>query len=334
MNKIEENLVVKGNDLVVARYSMTLNEQRLLLACISQIDSRKKIENKQEFVLTVEQARDLFYSDGNQKNAYRDLKDASERLFERKVRIDLGNNQELLTRFVQSVKFDPDKSQVTLEFADKILPYLSQLEANFTKYRLRNIVQLTSSHAVRLYELIVSWAGQGLNFKEMTLDELRDMLSLGEKYKQFGQLHQKVIKPSIEQINRSTDFELKIDLLKYQRRYHSIQLFFERKPEATQEEKNRIEQKKRNIAAQQKRQAAAREILEKARQEAAENQYNALPDGTQLVSKDGVIFEKVGDSLMTPRTPDLRRGQTIPFQQAAKMLSRGDLTLLDASEAV
>ena len=63
---------------------------------------------KGKYLLTVEQARDLFYNGNDQYNAYRDLKTASERLFERKIRIQLDNGKELLARFVQSVIFDPD----------------------------------------------------------------------------------------------------------------------------------------------------------------------------------------------------------------------------------
>ena len=80
---MKDNLV-KHNDLVTASYAMTRHEQNLLLSCISQIDSRKRLDEGQVFTLTVEQARDLFYNGNDQYNAYRDLKTASERLFERK----------------------------------------------------------------------------------------------------------------------------------------------------------------------------------------------------------------------------------------------------------
>ena len=63
---------------------------------------------KGKYLLTVEQARDLFYNGNDQNHAYRDLKTASERLFERKIRLQLDNGKELLTRFVQSVIFDPE----------------------------------------------------------------------------------------------------------------------------------------------------------------------------------------------------------------------------------
>ena len=164
---MKDNLVVQHNDLVTASYAMTRHEQNVLLSCISQIDSRKRLK-KGKHSLTVEQARDLFYNGNDQYNAYRDLKTASERLFERKIRLQLDNGKELLTRFVQSVIFDPNAAAVNIRFATDIYPYLSELEKNFTKYRLANIVQLTSVYAVRLYELLICWLDKACITKSST----------------------------------------------------------------------------------------------------------------------------------------------------------------------
>lgn len=226
---MDNNLVVKANELVLASYAMTRHEQNLLIACISQIDSRKAIEDDKSFVITVEQAKDLFYDNKSADNAYRDLQTASERLFDRKVRLDIGDGKELLTRFVQSVVFDPNHGAVTLRFATDIKPYLSQLEKNFTQYRLANVVQLTSQHAVRLYELIVCWAGQGQRYKELEMDEFRHFMGLDGKYKQFGELKRYVLTPASEQINESTDFGVKISFRKVGRTYRYITLHFGRK---------------------------------------------------------------------------------------------------------
>lgn len=276
-----ENLVVQSNELIQASYAMTLNEQRLLLACISQIDSRQTLESGEEFVLTVEQAQDLFYNERNAKNAYRDLETAAEKLFERKVRIDLGGNETLLTRFVQSVRFNPDSKQVSIEFANKIMPYLSQLEANFTKYRLANVVQLTSSYAVRIYELLVSWAGQGLHYKKMEIEELRELLMLDGKYKQFGELNSRVLSPALEQINDSTDFTLKVSFQKRGRSYKWIQLDFRRKAEAIAEEEAK---KARKIAA-----AKHNEIAKKARLSRDENNAKQRMNREEIAAQKSIL---------------------------------------------
>lgn len=226
---MKDNLVVKHNDLVTASYAMTRHEQNLLLSCISQIDSRKRLDEGQVFTLTVEQARDLFYNGNDQYNAYRDLKTASERLFERKIRLQLDNGKELLTRFVQSVIFDPEAGAVNIRFATDIYPYLSELEKNFTKYRLSNIVQLTSVYAVRLYELLICWLGQGLHNKEFDIDDFRRLMGIDDKYSQFGELKKRVIVPALEQINEFTDHEIRVSYRKVGRVFRFIAFSFNAK---------------------------------------------------------------------------------------------------------
>jgi hypothetical protein len=299
---LKNNLVVKSNELITASYAMTVNEQRLLLACIGQIDSRTTLDNGAVFRLSVEEARDLFYTKGDQRNAYRDMQDACERLFERKVRIALPESQELLTRFVQSIVFDPENGTADLRFAYEILPYLSQLEANFTKYRLSNIVQLTSSHAVRIYELIVSWATQGQYYKEMEIDAFRELLGLGDKYKQNGELRRFVTDRAVQQINESTDFELDINFRKSKRTFKWIQLRFNQKAAAKAadlEAKNQRETRAlRNQAAAQKRRET--EVVQAAADNAAAllAEFEALPDGTRYTRlSDGSEWVKSGGVL-------------------------------------
>lgn len=326
---LDENLVVKSNELIQASYAMTVNEQRLLLACISQIDSRKKLDNLAPFTLTVERARDLFYTKGDQRNAYRDLQDASERLFERKVRISLPNDKELLTRFVQSVLFDPEDGAVTIRFAHDIIPYLSQLERNFTQYRLNNVVQLTSSYAVRIYELIVSWTGQGQLYKEMEISEFRELLALDRKYKQFGQLKQFVIEPAVEQINESTDFELDVSFRKSRRAFKWIQLRYNRKAEAAADDAKRKAERKiksdRNNAAKALRlqaEAAAASEAAKDKSNTLKTIMDSIPEGAVYVDSEGVKFTKFGNAF------ECSEGGVITAKTAIGRMKNGKLTPL------
>jgi plasmid replication initiation protein len=241
---MEDNLVYKSNALIEASYALTLNEQRLLLACISQIDSSKPIDSTKPFYLTVEQARDLFYIDSDRDNAYRDLSAACERLYQRDVRLASDDGTErCLTRFVQTVKFNDKKQEAILYFSIGILPYISQLKDNFTRYRVSNMVQLTSSHAIRIYELIVMWHNQNQSYKELEIDKFKELLGLGLKYKQTRDLNERVLNPSVEQINNRTDFNLEINLRKIGRSFTHIQLRFNRKTDAIESDQQRIKTK-------------------------------------------------------------------------------------------
>jgi plasmid replication initiation protein len=239
-NSLENNLIYKSNDLIEASYGLTVNEQRLVLACISQIKSDTNILETTAYTLTLDQSRDLFYNEKDKYNAYQDMRDACDRLYKREVRLKSEDgNSELWTRWVQAIEFDNKKQEAKLYFSIKILPYLSQLHGNFTKYRLKNMVQLTSTHAIRIYELIVMWAGQSKNYKELQIDEFKELLGLTGKYKQVGQLKEKVISVAVEQITTHTDFNLSIEIKRIGMSNHYVQLSFGQKPTATAAEAQR-----------------------------------------------------------------------------------------------
>lgn len=229
--QMKDNLVAKSNDLIVASYSLTRNEQRLLLACISQIDSRPEaatVTVKDEFVVTTTQLKEL-YKDTSKNNAYRDLKIVSDTLFDREVTIALDDNQTLRTRFVSSVLFQPNDGQITITFAQKILPYLTQLKRNFTRYRLADTVELSSIYAIRLYELIVCWQGQNKWSETLELAEFRYMMGCEDKYKQFGQLRQSVIEKAIDQVNENTSYHVSVEYNKVRHTHRSVTFRFYKK---------------------------------------------------------------------------------------------------------
>lgn len=214
IEKMENNLVVQANELVVATYTMTTKEKQLLLSCISRIDSRPdapNINKQTKFTVTVEEVSKIFYNDRNKKNAFRDLEEASDRLFSREVWIALDNGKKLRTRFVSGILYDPNDSQITITFSENILPYLTQLKANFTKYKLIEISELSSIHSIRLYELIICWIGQYQYSKKIELDDFRYIMGVGGKYKQFGQLRERVIETAIAEINESTNYKVSVE---------------------------------------------------------------------------------------------------------------------------
>ena len=194
-----------------------------------------------------------FYNGNDQYNAYRDLKTARVNAYLNvKYAYSSITAKELLTRFVQSVIFDPEAGAVNIRFATDIYPYLSELEKNFTKYRLANIVQLTSVYAVRLYELLICWLGQGLHNKEFDIDDFRRLMGVDDKYSQFGQLKDRVITPALEQINEFTDHQIRVSYRKVGRVFRFIAFSFNAK-DVKQAKIGRLPQRQRNAQNKLKR---------------------------------------------------------------------------------
>lgn len=249
-HQISNFIVKKSNDLTIARYSMTVNEQRLLLACISQIPVDIPLTSEFEFVLTAEQAQELFYSDRGKHNIHRDMREAVAALWERDVKIPLSNGDVLQTRFVSSIIWVADRNTVKVNFAPQILPYLSMLKGNFTRYRLNNVVQLTSFYAVRIYELIVRWAENGKHStEEIEIEELKKILDIEEKYEQFSQFRAKVIEIAVTQINTNTDFQVEYEFKKSGRAFKWIVFSWKRDDEAVKAEQD-VQIKRRLLAEQ------------------------------------------------------------------------------------
>lgn len=219
---MENNLVVQSNDLILATYTMEKTDKELMLACVSQIDSRPnapEVTENTEFKISIDSMKSLFFgkSSKNEQNIYRDIENASKRLYEVDMVMQLPDNKILQTRLISSIVFDPDNGQVILSFANKILPYLTQLKANFTKYKLLEIRELSSIHSIRLYELVVMWVNQFQYSKEFSIEEFKQAMSVVGKYKQFSELQKYVIDKAINDINENTNYTVKVDYLKKSR---------------------------------------------------------------------------------------------------------------------
>ena len=79
---MKDNLIVKHNDFLSLGYKLSLNEQRILLACISQVDSRNTLDQGMDFVIKVQEIKDIF-GDQSATSIYADLRSAVDQLAER-----------------------------------------------------------------------------------------------------------------------------------------------------------------------------------------------------------------------------------------------------------
>ena len=96
-----------------------------------------------------------------------------------------------------------NEGRISLRFNKDMLPYLTELSTQFTKYRLKAVAKMDSAYAVRLYELLAQW--QGIGKREVSVDWLRDTFQLGDRYPDIKDLKKWVIEPAVAQINEHSD---------------------------------------------------------------------------------------------------------------------------------
>ena len=229
----KNNLTVyKSNKVVEAGYRLNLNEQRLILSCIAKVNSNKPLLATERFEVTAKEFAQQFKI--SEDKAYQTLKDAATQLFERYVIIDNPDPTDKTlkytkTRWVSTVNYHPDAGKISLLFAPLLLPYLSELQGQFTFYLLENISAMNSIHAIRLYELLIQWKTTGK--REIEIDWLKKQFELEDKYNSIKDLKKYVIDPAIKDINTHSNYQVSWTQRKTGRKVtHLTFEFSEKKP--------------------------------------------------------------------------------------------------------
>jgi len=196
-------IVTKANALIEASYNLTLNEQRIILACAAKLDSRKPMPREAVFVLSADEFVDLFGSDP--KNAYAEMEEAAAKLYQRDIRRIEGKTRRHL-RWVYMAEYKRGEGKVKLGFSPEIAPYLTMLHKRFTSYRLEEVASLRSAYAIRLFEMLVQFSETGLFVISVSDFKLR--LGIEDKYDRFSNLKARVIEPAIKDLITKTSLEI------------------------------------------------------------------------------------------------------------------------------
>ncbi len=200
-------LVVKDNALMNASYNLSLVEQRLiLLAIIEARGSGKGINANNPLVVHAESYINQFGV--AKQTAYQALKDACKDLFARQFSYQEKRGRgtiNITSRWVSQVGYIDDLATVELIFSPAVVPLITRLEAQFTKYDIEQISGLSSAYAVRLYELLICWRSTGKT-PVIEIPEFRKRLGvLDDEYQRMERLKTSILELSIMQINEHTD---------------------------------------------------------------------------------------------------------------------------------
>ena len=232
-------LVVKSNALIEASYRLSLNEQRLILSCISQIRRDEFVTDKIMYSISASEFAKICGIDP--KIAYQQLQSAALTLKRREVRITDKPNGEgryeevLIAGWVQSIRYVKEKAVVRLRFNHDILPYLTELSRCFTTYKLKNVVCMSSSYGVRIYELMIQWGSLGE--REVSLVWLKENLQIETKYERIRDFKKRVLDPAIKDINKNSDLWVKWSQKKTGRKVTDLIFKFGLKEESKQKPK-------------------------------------------------------------------------------------------------
>ena len=236
MGLSKKELIVKSNQVIEASYQLSSTEQRIVLAAISKISRNDEITDDEIYRVTVDDLKNLGV---HEKTAYRDLKDGVNRLYDRSINLAI-DDESIKMRWVQSIRFLESKSVVGLRFSKEILPFISNLSREFTKYSLSDIAGMSSAYAIRIYELLSQYRSIGK--REIAVENLRTMLELGKRYPLFADLKRWVIDTAVDQINEYSPLSVTYEQKKTGRKVTHIIFSFKEKSKSInhQSEPNKV----------------------------------------------------------------------------------------------
>jgi plasmid replication initiation protein len=234
--ELSECKVSKSNYLIRASYRLTLSEQRVILACLSQVDSRKRLQNLNSLELQTEglTINALDYAklfDVDPSTAYRELQQAADRLYERTITIKKNDKGERVRhRWLQGEARAPAGSgYIRLSFTMQLAEHICQLRGKFTTYQLEQVRHLRRPNSIRLFELMMQWKDTKL--VRIKLDDLREMLEM--KYPIYADAKRYILKPALAEINARTDYEVSWREIRVGRKVDTIEIRFEQRQQKT-----------------------------------------------------------------------------------------------------
>lgn len=98
------------------------------------------------------------------------------------------------------------EAAIEVEINRHVLPYITQLETEFTTVRLERMGRLTSVYAVRLYEMLHQYLSLGK--RDIDLTWFKQRLQIENEYPDIYDLKKRVIDPAVKQINELTDLDV------------------------------------------------------------------------------------------------------------------------------
>ena len=240
---MSRNYVVKSNNLIEARYRLSLQESHVILWLLNRIQPDD--EDFKEHKLEIDEFSKMIGVKPD--NQYRELREVTKRLIQRAMEIyEPEINEHIQMAWLCSARYQHKKGCVLLKFSPELKPYLLQLKSQFTKISITDMLKLKSIYAIRIFELLLQYASIGK--REISIEYLRNYCGITKKeYPKYSNLKIKVIDRAKYEINSKTDIVVDYEEIKTSRKVTSIGFTIKKNPNCKQTEFEKSQQEKTTI---------------------------------------------------------------------------------------
>jgi plasmid replication initiation protein len=225
-------VVFQHNSLIEARYSLTLQEKKVILWLTSRIQQNDK--DFKQHTLTVREFMNLVDLKG-QAN-YKELQKITLGLI-KKVLIIKEPDEQITTQvsWLNSARYEEGEGFIRLSFAPEMHPFLLNLKNRFTTLDITDLMQFSSIHAIRIYELLKQY--QDIGERVLSVDEIKECCGVKSKFKNYPDFERYIILLAQREINEKSDIYIDFARMKTSRKITGIK-FIITKNKAYEERNN------------------------------------------------------------------------------------------------
>ena len=222
--------VFKHNDMIQkARFSLSIQEQRMVLYAISKIMPQDT--HLKEYTFEI---KDFYSVIGWRKESYTEFKAMLKKLRDKSwwVTLEDGVTESAVSWF-STVRSNQKSGKVTIKFHEDMMPFLIQLAQGqnfYTRFQLQYVLPMSSQYSPRLYEILKSYQYNNRQWF-FDIDELKRLLDC-ESYTNFNDFKRRVLDPAVEEINKHTDIAIFYSLEKDGRKVVRVNFFMTKKTES------------------------------------------------------------------------------------------------------
>jgi len=216
-------IIRKANDLIEARYKLTLIQQRLILYLNAQVKAWDK--DFTEYSISVTDFCEFL--DIDPSNMYSQFTQISKELISKTLTIS-KDNQTIITAWLSAAIYDADKGLIRLEFSPKLRDFLLDLNEKYTKYSFDDVKRLKSTYSYRIYELLKQYYNRKIKERTLSVDELKEMFQIKDIYANYADFKRKVILVAQNELFEKADICFDFEEIKKSRKVIQIRFVIKR----------------------------------------------------------------------------------------------------------
>lgn len=239
LNELSKRKVVEHNSLITSIAKMDKIPLKMFELAVSCIDTEEPPKDHTVYLSKAELFAFFKVDDSNKHSRFKLAVENMQKQAFFQIKEEAGKGFKFRNIVpIPYVEWTDYHDEVTIQFSDKIIPYLINLKKNFTQHALSDLAELNSKYSIILYR----WLSMNYNQYEhysnkggrreeqvesyrnptISMRELREMTDTVNEYERFFNFEKWILKNPLEEINTHTSFNVTYEKVKKGRSIDSI----------------------------------------------------------------------------------------------------------------